>query len=431
MPRKTEELIPSAYRLISSLRDIGYDFQTAVADLVDNSIEARATRIIIDVQFEGDESWVRISDNGVGMNADGLREAMRYGSKKKYEADDLGKFGLGLKTASLSQCKRLTVATRCSTAKIEIKALCWDLNHVSKTNKWEVLPVESIKTNPLIGDPLTHHTGTVVIWQQIDRILGYALPYGESARKRMGAMCRNLENHLGAVFHKFISGEVRGRKLQILLNGNEVSAWDPFARKELKTKALSPIRIEIEHEGVRGFVDMEPYILPAQDQFSSMEAFKLAGGLSNWNQQQGFYIYRSNRLIQSGGWSKTRTADEHTKLARIALKFSPKLDEAFKINVAKMRVQLPLQLKEQIEQPLRDIIRKAQEGYRKKEVGKIMQQQTAHSSGKEHTQEMASDTPAHKWNFDEMETILNSVALANERPIISRVISRLRNSKQK
>ena len=90
---------------------------------------------------------------------------------------------------------------------------------------------------------------------------------------------------------------------------------------------------------------MQPYILPTKGEFSSSDAFKRASGPANWNQQQGFYIYRADRMIQSGGWCGIRTRDEHTKLSRIELNFSPILDNAFKINVAKMRVQLPAQLK--------------------------------------------------------------------------------------
>src|SRR6184192_3049778 len=110
--RDTVEVIPAAGRLVGSLRDMGYEFATAVADLVDNSIEAGATVVTVDIEFEGENSWVRIADNGAGMTSAALREAMRYGSSREYSANDLGKFGLGLKVASLSQCQRLTVASR-------------------------------------------------------------------------------------------------------------------------------------------------------------------------------------------------------------------------------------------------------------------------------------------------------------------------------
>lgn len=342
------EVIPSAKRLIKSLRDMGYDFSQAVADVVDNSIEAKATVVAIDIEFDGDDSWVRIADNGIGMKPDQLREAMRYGAERDYDADDLGKFGLGLKTASMSQCQCLSVASRWNPDRADIAAYSWDLEHIEKTNKWEILPLDRNGLGPAIREPLKDTTGTVVLWQRLDRILGYKHPYGEQARKQLSRMCRDVEAHLGIVFQRFMSGEVRGRRFKLLLNGNEIRAWDPFCRTEIKTKSLQPVRISLEHEGVSGEVLFEPFILPHKDDFSSPDAFSLASGPANWNQQQGFYIYRAGRLIQSGGWSNLRAPDEHTKLARVAVSFSPILDEAFKINVAKMRVQMPAQIREEV-----------------------------------------------------------------------------------
>lgn len=134
------EVIPNAKRLIKSLRDMGYDFSTAVADLIDNSIEAGATRVDINAGFYGNDSFVLISDNGKGMSIEELKEAMRYGSERAYNEEDLGKFGLGLKTASMSQCQRLSVASRKKNSN-ETAAFCWDLDHIEKTNKWEIIQI--------------------------------------------------------------------------------------------------------------------------------------------------------------------------------------------------------------------------------------------------------------------------------------------------
>ena len=194
MGKKKHELIPSAHRLITSLRDMGYDFAAAVADVVDNSVEALATRVEIDVHSEGDESWVRISDNGVGMKPAQIREALRYGTARKYDAKQaLGKFGLGLKTASMSQCQHLTVASRSSAGRPEIAAHAWDLSHVMATDRWEILEAGRDEHRELWHEPLREHTGTVVLWRRLDRILGFKNPYGEMARKRLAGMCRELE----------------------------------------------------------------------------------------------------------------------------------------------------------------------------------------------------------------------------------------------
>jgi len=366
MASKGHELIPSAKRLIKSLRDMGYDFSQAVADVVDNSIEANATVVAIDVEFDGDDSWVRIADNGRGMKPDELREAMRYGADRDYADDDLGKFGLGLKTASMSQCQCLSVASRWNRERSDIVAYSWDLAHIEKTNRWEIIPLERNGIGPAIRLPLKDTIGTVVLWQRLDRILGYQHPYGEMARKRMSSMCRDLELHLGMVFQRFLSGEVSGKRLKILLNNNEVKPWDPFCQSEAKTKKLQAVHFLVAYEGVQGEVLMQPFILPHQEDFSSFEAFRSAGGPANWNQQQGFYIFRAGRMIQSGGWSRLRAPDEHNKLARIAISFSPALDEAFKINVAKMQVQLPAQIRESIREAIVPVIKLSREVYDRK-----------------------------------------------------------------
>lgn len=357
------EVIPSAKRLIKSLRDMGYDFATAVADLIDNSIQAGASRVSIDVAFEGDDSFVRIADNGRGMGRERLREAMRYGSDSDYDEDALGKFGLGLKTASMSQCQRMSVASKLADSQ-EIAAYSWDLDHIKMTNRWEILPLEGKgATWRSVSAPLKESPGTVVLWQRLDRILGYDHPYGDAARKRLSQMCRELEDHLAMVFHKFLAGEVPKRPLAISLNGNSIQPWDPFCRSEPATKELPPVRLAVEYEGALGEIALEPYIVPHQSDFSSPEAFNKASGPANWNQQQGFYIYRNGRMIQSGGWCRLRTSDEHTKLARIGLNFSPVLDDAFKINVSKMRVQLPGGSRDEIAQAVNPVARAAREVY--------------------------------------------------------------------
>lgn len=370
MGKKSHELIPSARRLITSLRSMGYDFASAVADVVDNSIEARATNVAIDVRFDGDDSWVRITDNGTGMKPAEIREALRYGAEREYDVQEsLGKFGLGLKTASMSQCQRLTVASRSSKERAEVYAHSWDLEHVEKTNKWEILEVDRDENPELLRDPLLDHTGTVVLWQRLDRILGFKHPYGEMAKKRLSGMCRELEEHLAMVFHRYIAGEAGRRKLRLIVNGNPVKPWDPFARQESRTKQLQPVTLTYDYDGIRGEILIEPFVLPHQDDFTSPLAHAASAGPLKWNRQQGFYIYRANRMIQSGGWSNLRTIDEHLKLARVAVSFEPRLDDAFKINVAKMRVQLPQQLREQFEKAIGPVVKIAQTTYRRSEGG--------------------------------------------------------------
>lgn len=439
---KGHELIPSARRLITSLRDMGYDFPAAVADVVDNSIEARATRIDIDVHFDGDDSWVRIADNGTGMKPVQMREALRYGAERDYDEEEaLGKFGLGLKTASMSQCQRLTVASRSSGERANVRAYCWDLEHVVKENVWEILEVGRDERPKDLDASLSSHTGTVVLWQRLDRILGYKHPYGEAAKKRLSAMCRELEQHLSMVFHRYLAGEAGRRKIRIHINGNAVQPWDPFVRHEPKTKQLERVVLHYDHEGICGDILIDPYVLPHQDEFSSMHEHAAAAGPLKWNRQQGFYIYRANRMIQSGGWSNLRTLDEHTKLARVAVSFDPRLDEAFRINVAKMRVQLPALLREHFEKAVGPVIKIAQGAYRRSATGGG--RNTAAVSKTAHAASSIRDTSVRPgqdgrgagaavgrpdgrlWSLAEVRRIAERVATAKERPVIRSVFQRL------
>jgi hypothetical protein len=358
------ESIPGARRLIKSLRDMGYEFESAAADLIDNSIAARANTVRINSHWAGANSFVSIADNGVGMSAQELREALRFGSERNYEDDDLGKFGLGLKTASLSQCQRLIVASRQNESRADINAYCWDLTHIEATNRWEILPVGKADLPEIAKLHLKETTGTVVIWQQLDRILGYTNPAGEPARKRLIEICGKLEEHVAMVFHRFLENKVRGKRLAIYINENRVAPWDPFVASEPRRKTLDPISLLVEGRGGRSDVVFEPHVLPAQSMFSTPEAHKRASGPNQWNRQQGFYIYRADRLIQSGGWSNIRTLDEHLKLARIAVYFSPKLDEEFKINVPKMKVAFPGEIRADVEKAVKLWTKVADETYR-------------------------------------------------------------------
>ncbi|HEX4307221.1 MAG TPA: ATP-binding protein [Solirubrobacterales bacterium] len=367
-PPPTDQIvIPSARRLMESLRDIGYDTPAAVADLVDNSIDADARNIDVTVAAEGAESWVRIADDGAGMSAGRLDEAMRYGSSRTYGDEDLGAFGLGLKTASLSQCRRLTVATRTSVGgKIEIRR--WDLDRVARRDAWELQRLTPGRCAPHLIEPLRQKSGTVVLWERLDRVLDYARPDGQMAMKRLEGVTGEVGDHLAMVFHRFLSGELRrGRaRIAITINGDWLEAWDPFARDEPATRELPRQQLSFKDGGRSHRVGVRAYILPNQVQFSSPEVHARAGGPKRWNRQQGLYIYRRDRLIQSGGWNRLRTADEHSKLARIAVNIPPSGDGAFRTNVSKMNVILPAELRPALRTLASGVVAQAQDAYRQR-----------------------------------------------------------------
>lgn len=361
--RKTVENLPSAARLATALRDVGYDFAGAVADLIDNSLAAGATRVEITARFNHGDSWIRIADNGTGMDAATVNEALRFGSRRDYELDDLGKFGLGLKTASLSQCRRVLVASRTSPKIARMEARALDLDLMQQHDTWEIDVLSAGQRPTELTEPLDDGPGTVVLWENLDRLLPYKRRDGERARKGLLTRLEDLDQYLGMVFHRFISGEVpRRRRLTITINGTTVDPWDPFARDESETEALQVAEFDVIHDGNVGVVTFQPFVLPNKHQFSTPAAHERYGR-GRWNQSQGIWVYRANRLIQDGGWRYLRTADEHTKYARAALDFSPDLDDAFGINIAKMRVNLPSSLKDDLRAPVEALVRRAKQRY--------------------------------------------------------------------
>jgi len=390
------ELVPSARRLVESLRDIGYDLSSAIADVIDNSIAAEATRVSVDLSFDGADSWVTIADDGVGMSADVLNEAMRYGTTRDYSDTQLGKFGLGLKTASMSQCRRLTVATRSDPGRRSIEIRQWDLDHIEEVDRWEVLKVSPSDVRQELTAPLREHPGTVVLWEDLDRVLRYKSPDGRWALDGFARLCRQVEDHLAMVFHRFLSGEARRTQpLVILLNGNRIDAWDPFCRSEEKTRRLAKQTLTLQHEGRTHRVTIAPYILPNEAQFSSPAAHKRAGGPKRWNDQQGLYVYRNDRLIQSGGWSRLRTSDEHTKLARIAVDFPRRADSAFELNVAKMRIRIPDDLRQPLTTLAAEYAKAANAAYRKPPPTKVAPRQSS-ESGDGGRPEPSNSEPGHR-----------------------------------
>lgn len=355
------ELLPSAGRLMSSLRDIGYDAPGAIADLVDNSIDANARHVRVDIVAEGDDSFVRVSDDGIGMTRSVIEEAMRFGSRRKYGSRELGAFGLGLKTASLSQARCLTVATR-TTERARLQIRRWDLDHVMATDRWELETPSPRALPPIATDSLRNGRGTVVLWQRLDRLVGH--PASPHAPRMLDAVARRTAEHLGMVLHRFISGEAGGSPVEILVNGQAVPAWDPFARHELATRTLPTQRLQFEHNGRALEIAVSPFVLPAQHRFSTVEAHATAAGPNRWNRQQGLYIYRRERLIQAGGWNRLRTLDEHSKLARVAVDLPAGDEDAFGINVSKMQVNIPEALRPPLRALIGGVVQLAQDVYR-------------------------------------------------------------------
>lgn len=362
--RSVIEVIPGARRLISSLRDEGYDFLTAAADIIDNSIQAGAKEIRIRMEFNGDHSWFLIADNGRGMTGAELTEAMRFGSEREYGPNELGKFGLGLKTASISQCRKLTVASRYASSESEIEIRQLNIDRIEISNRWEIISIPKNEYSDVLWNYLVDKHGTVVMWESLDRMMNYDPPDGMKARNGFVRLTRDLEQHVSMTFHRFLSGELgEEKKISIFINNIQVEPWDPFARSE------KSVKVEEKTIAVAGSnnvfrVHYTAYVLPPKDKFSSTAAFSKASGPKGWNLQQGFYVYRENRLIQSGGWCRMRVPDEHTKLARIALDLGTDADFNLALNIMKNSITFPPSMKQDMEPLVAKVIKLANAAYR-------------------------------------------------------------------
>ena len=342
-------LPPSAASLSASMRDIGYSLETAVADLIDNSITAGATAINILCDMTQGDPILAISDNGRGMHSEEMVQAMRHGSsspKTKRHEKDLGRFGLGLKTASFSQCKQLTVI---SAQENRTCAAEWNLDLVDSRDEWLLLILDDSEIAELPFNDQLSKPGTIVLWRNLDRLTENST--GEKQEKIVYSKLDQLGNHLSLVFHRFLSGEAKGfKKVSISINGHKLDPFDPFCRHNSATQSLPKEIININGSKVV----MHPYVLPHFSKLSA-EEYDFYQNRSNFITNQGAYIYRNSRLMAWGDWFRLVPKGEATKLARVQIDFPNTLDESWAIDIKKSRAWPPSQVRERLAQIIEKI----------------------------------------------------------------------------
>jgi hypothetical protein len=319
---KTEIVQPIVSNFIKSLRDIGYTFEVAVADVLDNSITAKANNIQISC-VPNPKTMFTLLDDGLGMSNSELIDAMRLATNdpdSPREGADLGKFGLGLKTASFSQCTDLTVLSK-RDGSVSIKQ--WDLQYISKENEWLLITpdIKKYENIPLFEEFMNQESGTLVVWRGIDAFQESDIPN----------KIDSLRDHLSLVFHCFLEGIVPGKKaLKIYVNGQQLEPLNPFNQKHIATQQLVPEKIKyLDSEIV-----VQPYILPHHSKLSQQEFDKYATK-EGYTKSQGFYLYRAHRLLIFGTWwGMHRTNDAH-KLVRIKINIPNNQDFAWGIDIKK------------------------------------------------------------------------------------------------
>lgn len=339
------ELPPEAPLLMQSLRAVGYSLQAALADLVDNSIAADARNVVID--FDKTEGgYVATIDDGHGMTEQALVAAMRFGSRDPRETRsgrDLGRFGLGLKTASLSQCRRFTVATLSEGA---LSVARWDIDECERRGTWWLDRPSSTELPGAVLHVLrTRSRGTAVIWERLDRLA----TSGPDAGRAFDRLMEDAADHLALTFHRFLAGEIFGPFL-ITLNGRPLPKMDPFLEGHARGQSLHAEKFEVDGEAV----SVSPFVLPFPSRLKPAE-IERAGGRDTLRTAHGFYIYRGGRLVVPGGWFRIVPADELVRLARVRVDVPVALDHIWKVDIRKASAEPPAALRPHLRRIVGDV----------------------------------------------------------------------------
>jgi hypothetical protein len=373
---------PDAPRLIYGLRDTGYSFNTAAADIIDNSIAANATEVNVRIELAEDgRKFVYFGDNGDGMDSEMLFDAMRYGAPARSNLASLGKFGLGLKTASSSVCLRFTVISRQS-ANADFAKLAWDLEYVEEQNQWEMLRDEMTNDDYELFQELCGEKGTLVVWSKCDRVLSkeYDDPGGAREQAAIRRLGERLIDHIALIYYRFLDyQDDRERNVSITVNGEPVKHWNPFyPTKAEQVLSADQQRLEVELEdGTVETARIRAWILPNRRDLTQDEQ-KIA---NITNRGQGFYIHREGRVIEQGGWLGVfGSVEPHTSLLRVEFDFTHKLDEAFKVDVKKSKIRFDPALEEALKTLLQPTYREAGNRYRRKERAALVERGVDHGS---------------------------------------------------
>lgn len=345
---ENDEIVPSTTLLVS-LRALGYSFNSAIADLVDNSITAGSSEVCIDFATEP-SPYIALWDNGRGMSVEKLKDAMRLGggNEQERQEDDLGRFGLGLKTASLSQAKTLSVISKEKGSRPHGRS--WDIGLIQKEGRW-IAPTISefeLESLPFANKLADLPSGTLVLWSNLDQVV----EEGQDPHDVILGLFEDLSRHLSLIFHRFLAGESR-RKLTVSVCGAKVIPSDPFLRSHKATQHLPVEQVSVSGEQLT----IQPYILPHVSKLSARDR-QLAQIDGAMRENQGFYVYRNDRIIGESSWFRMARKGEMTKFARGAIDIPNSLDSLWKLDIKKSQTVPP----ESVRQAIRRVIDRFVEG---------------------------------------------------------------------
>jgi len=336
-----------------SARSFGnYDIAGALADLIDNSIKANAKNVWILFKYNEGDSTVSVRDDGHGMDAQELQRAMRPASTNPNEErlpGDLGRFGWGMKSASFSQCLKLFVI---SARDHKLSGAVWDLNDI---DNWSMGILSREEVERISVNPFENGHGTEVIWENCDRLSEEKT----LTNSRFNEIISRTADHLALVFHRFIEGKAKHPPLSIHLNGAELLPFDPFHSSHSATQRLEAEPLSIQDH----IVNVQPYILPHYSKLAESEYEKL-GGEEGFLRNQGFYVYRNDRLIIHGTWFRLAKYGELSQLVRISVDIPNSMDKLWKISIDKSDAKLPTVIRTRLKQIVEGLKGKSARVYR-------------------------------------------------------------------
>lgn len=423
-------LIPDPSILIKGLRDTGYDFNTSLADVIDNSVDAGAS--IIDIRILRDstsgELTIMVADDGCGMDQTDLLNGMKYGSSSvQRDPRRLGKFGLGLKTASTAFCRQLSVVSKAQSSDPLLMAT-WDLDHVAINNSWDLI-LDTYEKIPsgyirIFDQVVTKGHGTLVVWRKVDRL-------SAKSSKDLEKLVKSATSHLSMIFHRYLDPNFKESNTIIMkLNGTTIEPWDPFCRDT----GLTEVNLEDTKEVIildengnekKSSFHLCAYTIPHREE---LEDKGEKARITNYN--MGFFVYRENRMIAFADWLGLRTKDYHDSLSRIEFSFDHTLDSAFSIDIKKSKITLNPELADWLQKWSAPAVTYANEKYRRKRKEKIGETSApAHRSSDKNIQNFENDlvnSVIHPISEIDEATGIQTVEISNantkENPLTIRII---------
>jgi len=349
---RIEDLSPDPKSHIRTLMRIGYTLPSAVADIIDNSITAQSNSIEIYAPPGLDNPLISILDNGIGMSSKELIVNMKIGCKDPNEErgpNDLGRFGSGMKTASFSQARRLTVISKKKGE--SITAAVWDIDRIEHSNSWqlEVLEESEIKLIPGVSLNSESPQGTQIIWEKLTCL--HKGSHVISQDEDLADQLTELGNYIGLYFHRFLE---RKNKLSIFINKKRVEGIDPYMRNTNGYQEGPSEKLRCKE----GYISIQTHVLPHFNQMNPKDLEKM-GGAEGVAQNQGVYIYRSERLIIAGSWLGLAKNSQLGALARVQVDVPTSIDHEWSTDVKKSSLQLPGRIKKELKRFLSDPIKRS------------------------------------------------------------------------